>query len=114
MKPKESITKKMEQLSKNPFVVPLTDSELQSLIQWKKEASGKIRKEFKDQNKKNGSTKKPDWITAEQWKAVPSISWWEDQKQGAEFIKQSKPRTIQEVQDQFSRLRSERNWNPEE
>jgi len=53
---------------------------------------------------------KPDWITDEQWKAVPSISWWEDQKQGAEYIKQSKPRTIQEVQDQFSRLRKEKNW----
>jgi hypothetical protein len=57
---------------------------------------------------------KPDWITDEQWKAVPSISWWEDQKQGAEYIKQSKPRTTQEVQAQFSRLRSERNWNQEE
>jgi len=53
---------------------------------------------------------KPDWITDEQWKAVPSISWWEDRKQGAEYIKQSKPRTTQEVQAQFSRLRSEKNW----
>ncbi len=56
---------------------------------------------------------KPDWITDEQWKAVPSISWWEDQKQGAEYIKQSKPRTTQEVQAQFSRLRSEKNWKQE-
>lgn len=53
---------------------------------------------------------KPDWITDEQWKAVPSISWWEDRKQGAEYIKQSKPLTTQEVKDQFSRLRNERNW----
>ncbi len=57
---------------------------------------------------------KPDWITDEQWKAVPSIGWWEDQKQGAEYIKQSKPRTTQEVQAQFSRLRNEKNWNQEE
>ena len=25
---------------------------------------------------------KPDWITEEQWKTVPSVQWWEDQKQG--------------------------------
>ena len=54
---------------------------------------------------------KPDWITDEQWKAVPSISWWEDRKPGAEYIKQSKTPTIQEAQAQFSRLRSEKNWN---
>jgi hypothetical protein len=41
---------------------------------------------------------KPDWITDEQWKAVPSISWWEDQKKGEEYIKQSNPRTTHEVQ----------------
>jgi hypothetical protein len=25
---------------------------------------------------------KPDWITEEQWKTLPSVQWWEDQKQG--------------------------------
>jgi hypothetical protein len=56
---------------------------------------------------------KPDWITDKQWKAVPSISWWEDRKKGLEYIAQSKPQTIQDVQAQFSRLRCEKNWNQE-
>lgn len=25
---------------------------------------------------------KQDWITDEQWDKVPSVKWWEDQKQG--------------------------------
>lgn len=27
---------------------------------------------------------KPDWITDEQWKAVPSVEWWEDSRKRAE------------------------------
>jgi hypothetical protein len=53
---------------------------------------------------------KPDWITDEQWKAVPSIGWWENNRKGAEHIAQSKPPTKEEVSAQFSRLRNEKNW----
>lgn len=74
----------------------------------------KVSSEFKNNLQENNQQMekqvKPDWITDEQWKAVPSIGWWEDRKQGAEYIKQSKPRTTQEVQAQFSRLRSEKSW----
>ena len=31
---------------------------------------------------------KPEWITEEQWKAVPSIGWWENNRKGAEYIKE--------------------------
>lgn len=53
----------------------------------------------------------PDWITEEQWKAVPSIAWRENSRKGAEFTQQSKPLTTEEVKAQFSRLRNEKNWN---
>lgn len=54
---------------------------------------------------------KPDWITDKQWKAVPSIGWWEDRKKGAESQAQLKPVTAQEAIDQCTRLRNEKNWN---
>lgn len=57
------------------------------------------------------NTQKPDWITEEQWKTVPSVQWWKDQKQGEIYIKQSKPLTTQEVLDQMERLRTSKNWN---
>jgi hypothetical protein len=63
---------------------------------------------------------KPDWITDEQWKAVPSVEWWENNRKGAESIAQSKPQTMQEIRDQFSRLRNSKNsekmndWNEKE
>lgn len=53
---------------------------------------------------------KPDWITEAQWKAVPSVEWWEDQKKGAESIAQQKPVTPEEAQKQFRMLRNEKNW----
>jgi len=57
---------------------------------------------------------KPNWITEEQWNIVPSIRWWEDQKMGAEYIKQSKPVTYEEALAQFTRLRNSDNWNQED
>lgn len=63
---------------------------------------------------------KPDWIIDEQWKAVPSVEWWEDSRKRAESIAQSKPQTMQEIRDQFSRLRNSKNsekmkdWNEKE
>ena len=36
-------------LAKNPFVVPLTDEELESLKQWKKEVSAYFRKAFQNE-----------------------------------------------------------------
>jgi hypothetical protein len=54
---------------------------------------------------------KPDWITDKQWNTVPSVAWWEDSKKQGEYIEQSKPATVEEVQAQFSRLRNEKNWN---
>jgi hypothetical protein len=53
---------------------------------------------------------KPDWITEEQWKNVPSVQWWEDQKQGEIYIKQSKPVTLEEALAQMERLRNSKNW----
>jgi hypothetical protein len=53
---------------------------------------------------------KPDWITEEQWKTVPSVQWWEDQKQGEIYIKQSKPVTPEEALAQMELLRNSKNW----
>jgi hypothetical protein len=53
---------------------------------------------------------KPDWITDKQWKTVPTIAWWEDSKKRMKSIEQSKPATSEEIQAQFIRLRSEKNW----
>jgi hypothetical protein len=55
--------------------------------------------------------KKPDWITDEQWKAVPSVQWWENQRDGEIYIKQSKPVTVEEALAQMERLRNSKNWN---
>lgn len=33
--------------------------------------------------------------TDEQWNAVPSISWWEEQKKEEEYLKQSNPLAAQ-------------------
>ena len=54
---------------------------------------------------------KPDWITDKQWETVPYVSWWKDQREGAEYIAQSKPRTVQESMKQFEMLRNSKNWN---
>jgi hypothetical protein len=53
---------------------------------------------------------KPDWITQEQWENVPSIQWWEDQKQGEIYLEQAKPVTTEEALAQMERLRNSKNW----
>ena len=40
---------------------------------------------------KNQEQQRPDWITPEQWEAVPYVSWWEANRRGEELNKQSKP-----------------------
>jgi len=54
---------------------------------------------------------KPDWITDEQWKGVPSIAWWENNKKIGESLARQKPSTVQEAQAQFLRLRNSKNWS---
>ena len=54
---------------------------------------------------------KPDWISEKQWRNVPSVQWWENQKQGEIYIKQSKPVTTEEALSQMERLRNSKNWN---
>ncbi len=54
---------------------------------------------------------KPDWITDEQWHNVPSVQWWENQKQGEIYLEQSKPVTTEEALAQIERLRTSKNWN---
>lgn len=68
--------------------------------------------ELKNQLSQNQKQKevKPDWITDEQWEAIPYSDHWLNQKEGAEYIKQSKPATMEEVHAQFERLRNEKNW----
>ncbi len=56
---------------------------------------------------------KPNWITKEQWTAVPSINWWADSKKRMEYIAQSKPVTPEEALAQTMRLRNSKNWNQE-
>jgi hypothetical protein len=58
--------------------------------------------------KKNN--KKQDWITDEQWQNVPSVQWWEDQRQGKIFLEQSKPVTVEKALAQMERLRNSKNW----
>lgn len=58
--------------------------------------------------------KKPDWITDQEWKAVPSVGWWEDVRVMKESIARQKPVTPEEAKAQFSRLRNEKNWKAEE
>ena len=53
---------------------------------------------------------KQEWITQEQWKTVPSVQWWEGQRQGRLYIEQSKPLTTPEVLGQLERLRTSKNW----
>ncbi len=55
--------------------------------------------------------KKPDWITEEQWQAVPSVGWWENSRKCSQSLARQKPSTVQEAQEQFSRLRNEKIWN---
>ena len=57
---------------------------------------------------------RPDWITEEQWKTVPSVQWWEDVRVMKQSIAQQKPVTPEEAKAQFSRLRNEKNWKAEE
>ena len=54
---------------------------------------------------------KPDWITDEQWKAVPSIGWWKDVQKKKESIAKQKPMSVEEVKAMFERARNESNWN---
>ena len=54
---------------------------------------------------------KPDWITDKQWDNVPSVQWWEDQRDKKIYIEQSKPVTPQEALAQMERLRNSKNWN---
>ena len=54
---------------------------------------------------------KPDWITDEQWAVVTSEKHWLSQKEGKEYIAQSKPLTTEQAEAQFLHLRSEKNWN---
>lgn len=54
---------------------------------------------------------KQDWITDEQWQAVPSVQWWENQRDGKIYLEQSKPVTVEEALAQMERLRNSKNWN---
>ena len=47
-------------------------------------------------------------------KAVPYPQWWKDAQEIKLSIEQQKPVTPEEAQDQFSRLRNEKNWKQEE
>lgn len=70
-------------------------------------------KELNEELKAKQKEVKPDWITDEQWKAIPYSDHWLNQKKGAEYIKQSKPATPEESKAQFERLRNEKNWKDE-
>jgi hypothetical protein len=56
---------------------------------------------------------KPDWITDQQWKAVPSVEWWEDARVKMQSIAQRKPLTPEGAKALFARLKSEKNWKVE-
>lgn len=62
-------------------------------------------------DKRKKEIQKPDWITDEQWDNVPSVQWWENQRQGEIYIKQSKPVTTEEALAQMERLRTSKNWS---
>ena len=62
-------------------------------------------------NKEKKIETRPDWITEKQWKAVPSVGWWENSRKGAEFTAQSKPVTAEQAKAQLSRFRNEKNWS---
>lgn len=62
-------------------------------------------------DKRKKEIQKPDWITDEQWDNVPSVQWWENQKQGKLYIEQSKPVTTEEALAQMERLRTSKNWS---
>ena len=62
-------------------------------------------------DKRKKEIQKPDWITDEQWDNVPSVQWWENQKQGKLYIEQSKPVTTKEALAQMERLRTSKNWS---
>lgn len=81
--------------------------------------------------------KKPDWITDQEWKAVPNVQWWWIDRIQKQTIAKQKPLTQQEVEQmlsksennppskkqkpvtpeeaiaQFRRLRMEANWKDE-
>ena len=50
-------TSKTVKLGKSPNSIPLTDSELQSLMQWKQQVSEELRKEFQIQINSQNSQK---------------------------------------------------------
>jgi hypothetical protein len=101
--------KSIEEWRKNP----MTEEEMDRTIQEHFDAHGQINPNKKVNPKITAMENqiRPDWITPEQWSAVPSVTWWEDQKKGAEYIAQSKPMSPQEAQVQFSRLRNSKNWS---
>ena len=74
------------------------DNQIDQLKRANKEIMEKLSTMEKEQ--------KPDWITDEQWKGVPSIAWWENNKKIGESLARQKPSTVQEAQAQFSRLRN--------
>lgn len=99
----------------NQFHKESSERMMKQVEEWRKNlipASEASAKQFEMHKRiKNMETQtKPDWITEEQWKAVPSIGWWENNRKGAEHIAQSKPPTMEEALAQFSRLRNEKNW----
>ena len=53
----------------------------------------------------------PDWITDEQWKAVPSAQWWEDSRRCAEYLANAEPVSREEALAQFERLRQDPKWH---
>lgn len=53
---------------------------------------------------------KPDWITPEQWKAVPNVQWWENNRASSEYIKNSRPVTQEEALAQLKSHRESPNW----
>lgn len=60
-------------------------------------------------NSKENQTK-PDWITLEQWKAVPNVQWWENNRARSEYIKNSRPVTQEEALAQLKSHRESPNW----
>jgi len=46
---------------------------------------------------------KPDWVTSRQWEMVPSVAWWENQRQTKVYLEQSPPVTPEEAQMQQKR-----------
>lgn len=87
------------------------ERKLKKIAEWRKSPLDLETALREQREREKPIEEKPDWVTADQWNLMPSVSWWEKSREKEQYLAQLPKVTKEEALEQISRLRNEKNWN---